>query len=62
MEGHNIDKAFAVMIAGNLPHYVEIVKRQKISENKTKSPTKKEVLQVTKITTDEERKKNCCKG
>jgi len=42
MEGHNIDKAFAVMIA-------EIVKRQKLNENKNKSPTKREVLQVTKV-------------
>ena len=60
MEGHNIDKAFAVMISGTFTTIAEIVKRQKLSDNKPKSPTKKETLQMTKIKNENGKKKDKC--
>lgn len=40
----------------------EIVKRQKLPSDtkKDRSPAKKEVLQVTKLGSEEDKKKKCC--
>lgn len=40
----------------------EIVKRQKMSEGKPKSPVKRDVLQMTKIKNESGKKKDKCCG